>query len=983
MAGGGSGFGAFAGGLWQGATSAMQLANAYRQYQQTSRALDWGDATAKAYLGDPGTDPNQTAAPAAAIATPGTPDQTQPASTDQATQQAGQLDRERQGYDTTDQGPVSSATTEAAPKTPAKTAAKQPQTKAMDYVDAWKRGFTEAGGTITPQSYATGDTNKLATPPVQQPAQAAPGVSERQAYTYRPPVIATPQTAPQQGVPVAPRSVAPSTMPTFDVPMTQSGALSSAQGTTQGTAAQTGPAPQPGAVSMPPLTTGAPAPGLAPGQPGAPAAVAPAQPTPVSQAQPPQQPQQPSAVSRILSAVNPVGSAQAAEVPPPPAGYGGPPAAQPGTAAAPAAPAPAPAAPAPAAAQPIAPAMTNAATGGTTPPPHAPVTTAQPTTRAATALPPSPAPVTATGPGTKVAPSQKAPSQQSEPTPPVAPQISHAAFDRLSKSDQDYLIKVAREDGQGQVSPYQLAATWQREGGAQHAGVPNGSAGEIGPFQIKPGTWDTLDPGRTIDITTFPGAARVAARYYADSAQHGYKAQSPGQDAAYMAGAGGARNWANLTPAQQASVRQMYPGFDPAKDSWANAGNAASDQQIHNAVVDAGHRFGPNGALQAIVETGANGVGMSQLWRNAEAAGIRYMLSSGHPEAVPAMHEWYAQMSHQGALSNMYAGYQALRGGSPQTAAQFFARAHAFFPDGSFGRFGVDKDNKVFGELLDEGTHQSMGPGFQITPEAVQEEMMRIVHPANFIEKLVDMRAKTAEIQLHQAQTSYYLQRPDLQREAISERGREADERSADRQAALGATSQRAADAQQRHEDQVQQQLDSDRRPIDASVTKRYDETGTEAVSRSKGETDDQYGARSQVEAVLRYPTRAGGAGMATKSAENLAAGIVQGKQKLVHGKDANGNPGYSIHDSDEKHPSEQNSKGFVDEERGQILERLPGVLRRPGAATLPPNAPGRTAAIGAGAGSPYALMQGIGTTYGGVQTIPLPQQQQQPTAVA
>lgn len=1003
MAGGGSGFGAFAGGLWQGASSALQLANTYKQYMSNVAA----EEQMKQLLGgDNANAPDNNPPPAGASTTQaGTTTQAIPTDQgDQATPNAASPDmRERnQSTGTTTEGPVSPKVTKAAP-TPTVT----PKTRSEE---VWYQLGLSDAAIRQRQEVATGAQTPLGTGAAGVAPPAGLGATERQAYGHGAgalPVYGagapapglgqrlgqmgtaiggaasdayrylsgigenTPEQAPYGGTAYGPPAPSSPTAPVGGYLGTGAvGTAGEAIGVPSSTA-QPAPSPYAEPVRRTPIIPPPQNPAVMP--PGAGRGVP--RPTPLSEAQPPQ-----NATQRILAAANPEqvqsdvsaiqGGMQQAQ-----ASRGGVPTAQ---VAGPGAPIPPPGTQIGAAAtqEPVATRAVNGAVGGNAPivPPHAPVTTPNPTTKEATALPPTPAPVPATA---KVTPSQTGPSQQSEQTPPSGPPVSHAAFDALPKADQDYLVKVAREDGQGKVTPYQLAWTWKREGGGLRSGVSStGSASNParGPFQIQLATQHGVGMD-DVDVSTFEGGARVAARYYAHIADLGYPVGSPAQSAAYMAGEGGASSYGKLNDLQRKNLVQMHPTFDASKDAWSDYGRKHSDEQVASTVVTNGNQDGPDGTLRSIINTQPAGIPLGQKWQNAEAAVIRAMIWHGQYSAIPQVHEWFAQQAHQGVLSNLYAGYQALKGGSPETAVQYFAKAHAFFPDGTFGRFGVDGKGNAVGQLYDENTHQPIGKGFIITPDAVEGQMMQILYPNKFLEKFQEMRAKNAEIVLHQAEAGYYLQRPRLQEESIQQRREAVQEQQATRRAGQEA-------AAERHEDTVDQQVQQERQHVDDRVDRAYAKdpgTGEEKVARYDKQTDEQYAHQQEAERYLQYSRRAGGAGKGQGAARSLAQQFSQGKLKLKAGTDENGRPAYGLYSSDDK--ENKNNLGTVSKELGDQLLSLPGMGRRAGAAALPENARPQ-AAIGAGLGT-YAGLQAGGTTYGGIQTIPLPQTQSQQSMVA
>jgi hypothetical protein len=1000
---GGSGFGAFAGGLWQGASSVMQLASAYQSYQRNEAILDAQQKYQEAIDAATKGETNQPPQPPASDTT------TQATTTTQAIPDSSQTAPDASSPDMRERNaPVSPETTAAAPKPAGKPTAPTVTPKTRTEEVWYQLGLSDAA-IRQREAIATGQQTSLgqSTPP--STPQAGPGVTERQGYDYHAPVISTPQTAPSQGVVQAPVSVAPSNMPTYDVPMTQPGALSSGQGTTQGTAAQAPPAaltPQ-----APPRQTVMPGPNVPsadeqsqgtglpsatsppvslPSIPGrgypAPAGGAPVvAPGPGAQAQPPQS----TTVGRIASALNPnvqsdveamqagVERARAART-----GGAGVSTAQVAGAAG---------APSGVPEQPTATATVNAAVGGNAP--IAAPTRATPPTRPAPAQPqPASGVTTVSGKTGQVTAGQQGPSVQSEATPPKVYTQSHTKFDRLSPDDQALLRRVSDQEGDNghYVSPYILAEVWDREGGLKSSvrdwdlSDPSGPA--LGPFQVHRAVWQQLDPSFRYDPKTgaasselgdprsLDASARMAVRYYRYLTEHeGYPPQSPAQSAAYMAGAGGARGGPGALRANQIGWTQgIFPDWKPTDPPTAAGWNnkaQPSDQQVLSGVVNAAHQQGPDGALRYLAQNGPVGMGMSQLWRNAESAGIRLAILSGNMNSIPQIHEWFAQQAHQGALSNLASAWQAMRGGNSELAAQFVAKAHAFFPDYSYIRTGVDNKGRLFAEQFDEGSGKPMGQPMEITQQALEEQMLQLRHPDNFIEALQQYRKTNAEISKNIAETGWYQARPAIEGAKLDLRQQQLDATTALR---LSGQQQ----ASERHQDALDQQAQQERQHVDDRTDKAYarDANGDERVPRYKDQTDQQYAHQQEAERYLQYSRRAGGAGLGQGVARSLAQQFSQGKLNLVPGKDENGKPAYGLYDSEDKEHKEQ--RGTLSKELGDQLLSLPGVGRRAGAATVQPS-PDRRAAIGAGMGTAYAMNQPGAGNFGGIPTTPLPQTQQ------
>ena len=512
-------------------------------------------------------------------------------------------------------------------------------------------------------------------------------------------------------------------------------------------------------------------------QPGAPPAGAP--PANDASAAPPPTPvgarpgtAQPSLGARMLSAMNPISSASAESLPPPNgeeqdqtdarerAAMAPPVAPSTGVMRPGGAPAPLPSSSAAPATPPAAPSASSAPTAPAAP---APVTTVAPASKPV-AAPPSgqaqaPAAAGATvslpAPRSAVAPDQQGPSTQSEATPTVVkPPFDprpYAAVVQQNPRLAEMIDDVAKTYG---ITPARLALHGYLESDLNEHEKP-GTSGEIGMMQIMPSTAKQLDPTGRLDPATTRGGLELAAiKIRQDDARNGR--DMPASIGAYQGGQGSvdaiAHGQGQYHPGTVAYMVKAFPG------QHLSATNLLPGIDVDpKALVQAGVQGGPDGFLHFIAQQGSPGQPMTDKWRAAENALSYAALARGDIEGASHARDYVLQMSQQGTSTSLINAYKALDAGDGQGAAQQLARAHAFFPDGSMGRFGVDGKGNVYGQSISENDpSHALGDPFQVTKETLQGMLVQTQDPNKFRQMVTQQRKENADIALTLDHGIYY-----------------------------------------------------------------------------------------------------------------------------------------------------------------------------------------------------------------------------------
>lgn len=767
---------------------------------------------------------------------------------------------------------------------------------------------------------------------------------------YTPP----PQQAPASRVP--PKDIGPIPPPSYVDP-NQPDATPPVGGYLTGGGDPNIPRTQPGGPYIPPRQGQPPAPGGgAPVQGGVPQASA----------------QPPSLGGRLMNMIIP--SAQAAE--PTAAGE------QPGSGAAATAPAIPP--PGPVGVNPQAPVQIPPSS---TPPPAqpAPAPSAQPTGITPAQVPPGapvpahapPGPVAVAGTGGKV--------EQSSVTPPVlAPPVDYGPLRRAEQTNPGKLAMVNRaiqQEGAEGLSPAFVAATIEREShwksGLTHGTGSNGVVTDAqGLMQVIGSTRNEIDPRHELNPLDDYDSIRLGVRYYKQLNTQFNLGYNTVQSAfAYRAGPGrlqdvasqGWDGYARTSEEHRSQVQDMvnmFPGT-PLTTSLVPGGTPQHQPYDARAGVEAERQRGPDGLLSHISETGPAGLGMTDRWRGYQSALEHYLIISGHPDQVGMAAEWTAQVSQQGTVSHLMAADQAVLAGNGQLAIEHLAMAHAFFPDGTYARFGLDNKGQIWGYQMLDHTDTPTGKPMLIAHDDIMGQMIKLQNPLNYSKQLQAMQKTNAEIEMTHAHAAYYRAQPGIAEEKQNTARQVAETRAAgtEEAARIRADAQRdvagaRADAA-REKDAVHGEHNAQ---LEAETSKVYPPASADAPL-AEGVSPDEYSTASGLYRQMRKLPSQGGLDVDPATAKMIADGLAAGTNpqsksrtfKLVPyaGKDGR-EGGYAVVDSTGK------PMRTMSNEQGALLRPLMGLagsapLGHAGPAALTPNQPPPAAAPGRQTSAPVA----------------------------
>jgi hypothetical protein len=186
-----------------------------------------------------------------------------------------------------------------------------------------------------------------------------------------------------------------------------------------------------------------------------------------------------------------------------------------------------------------------------------------------------------------------------------------------------------------------------------------------------------------------------------------------------------------------------------------------------HAAIRASIEGGPEGALQFMVQTAPRGMQLTDMWRNYETAMMVFALSKGDIAGVQHARDLALQMSQQGATANLMAADQAIIAGDGRSAAQYLAKAHAFFPDGTIGRFAVDEKGNVWGQRYDEhDPNRALGKPFPVTHESLVPKLIQTRDPMQYLKMVQEQQKLASTLRLNTAHTQYYQKMPEVRERA-------------------------------------------------------------------------------------------------------------------------------------------------------------------------------------------------------------------------
>lgn len=355
---------------------------------------------------------------------------------------------------------------------------------------------------------------------------------------------------------------------------------------------------------------------------------------------------------------------------------------------------------------------------------------------------------------------------QTEPPPTSAQykgQIPVHSYNHLGNTNPELFNMITEEATRVGVTPQRLIHTAAFESKFNNA--KPGKDGETSMFQILPSTQLELERqyfgGQHFDLTK-PENVRVAARMsalYIRQMDDKFGADSYASVAAYNGGPG-----FQTSPGRENAMTYAAKFFDPKGQSTDYSkfdfGSGTGGTMTANGVVQAS-KGGPDSTMRYIVDSAPRGLSMSDGWQHAQSLMVNSFLQLGDIEGAEKAQDFMMRQAFMGSNTHLMGAAASLERGDGMTAAQQLAKAHAFFPDGTAGRF-MTNGREVFGVRLDEATGKPLGSPFKITAQEVRAQLQVTGNPMTFSKFLSDQQKSAAETRLHNAQAGVAETKPAI-----------------------------------------------------------------------------------------------------------------------------------------------------------------------------------------------------------------------------
>lgn len=462
-------------------------------------------------------------------------------------------------------------------------------------------------------------------------------------------------------------------------------------------------------------------------------------------------------------------------------------------------------------------------------------------------------------------PPQGAVTVQSEPTPHNAkPPIDPRPLAHLEKHRPEDYAEVMQISEQLGISPERFAAHWHAESRLA-PNAPRGQDGEVGPMQVMPSTAAKFiqQSGGRLDLFN-PHDNKLIAGMVMRELDGTYGKDSFISAARYN---GGARGGEGAQKAAAYARRYIMPTAPESAE--LDLHNHKEHSMDPAGLVRAGVQGGPEGFFRYAASTASSGLPTSDVWRQAEATLVGAMIAKGDMAGAQHARDFVMQMSHQGTNMNLMAAHQALQAGNGKATADLLAKAHAFFPDGTIGRFRTDGKN-VWAETTDENNPgMKVGPSFQVTPDKIAGMLNQTTDPHQYLKTLTETQKAASEARLREQHGDYY-----------ASAGQRATERSA---ATIGAAQIHANATTEAARIRAGAQANKPDHALDRATTKAADTAYGDIVNpANEGLTLDQKGRMSELHKAVMM------GGATSTQAERVARGLSDGTLQLLKGQDGN-----------------------------------------------------------------------------------------------
>jgi hypothetical protein len=296
----------------------------------------------------------------------------------------------------------------------------------------------------------------------------------------------------------------------------------------------------------------------------------------------------------------------------------------------------------------------------------------------------------------------------------------------------------------------EMAQTLGDHGLTQQPGQPNrigmtaASAGDTKNFQVPGSAPDTLavsnQPGSRDQTQITDGANATGGP---TGSQVASAAPAPG------AAPGGA---STALPLPQVNVNAKAP--HPL---------TPGSQTDFRTLVSNVSQGGPDAGMNYLQQSNPKGMTSDDLLRTAQNSMLAWTMHLG-PAAMEQGQEFVTMFAQHGTFQHLKRGFEMQSVGDAQGAANEYAQAYKYFPNGENTRFrvtGAPGQQNIWGERYDPHTGDRIGEPFQVNPQMVRNMLNITSNPQTYLKTLGEMQKTDAERLHYQSVADHYKDMAD------------------------------------------------------------------------------------------------------------------------------------------------------------------------------------------------------------------------------
>jgi hypothetical protein len=172
---------------------------------------------------------------------------------------------------------------------------------------------------------------------------------------------------------------------------------------------------------------------------------------------------------------------------------------------------------------------------------------------------------------------------------------------------------------------------------------------------------------------------------------------------------------------------------------------------------------GPDAGMTYLQNSNPRGMTSDDLLRTAQNSMLAWTMHLG-PAAMEQGQEFVTMFAQQGTFQHLKRGFEMQSVGDAQGAANEYAQAYKYFPNGENTRFrvtGAPGQQNIWGERFDPHTGDRIGEPFQVNPQMVRNMLNITSNPQTYLKTLDQMQKTDAERLHYQSVADHYKDMAD------------------------------------------------------------------------------------------------------------------------------------------------------------------------------------------------------------------------------